>query len=71
MTARSKTPAAAAPDGLPQFEPDRFYAVDLARKTVWNGRPLLPAQNLELRGDAAEGVRADIAAASLIATPKA
>ena len=61
MTARSKTPAAA---GLPEFEPDRFYAVDLARKTVWKGRNLLPADDLQLRGDVCEAVKTDIAAAA-------
>lgn len=67
MTARSKTPAASA--ALPQFEPDVFYAVDLARKTVWKGRNLLPAQSLELRGDVCEGVKADIARAVAIVAP--
>lgn len=58
-----KTPAAAVPE---TFEPGRFYAVDLERKTVWKGQTLLPALDLELRGDVAESVRADIAKATLL-----
>lgn len=63
MTARSNTPAARR---LPEFKPDRFYAVDLARKTVWKGRNLLPADDLQLRGDVCQAVAADIAAATPI-----
>ncbi|MDZ4371541.1 MAG: hypothetical protein U1C74_09000 [Phenylobacterium sp.] len=66
MTPR-KTPSDPRNPPLPDFQPDRFYAVDLERKTVWNGRGLSPAHNpLELRGDVAQAVRADIAKARLL-----
>lgn len=66
MTARSKTPAAAT--ALPEFEPDRFYAVDLARKSHWKGRALLPADDLQLRGDVCAAIAGDIDKA--VALPK-
>jgi hypothetical protein len=54
------------PAPLPTFEPDRFYAVTLARSTSWKGKPLSPAHNpVKLRGDVAEALRADIRAAEL------
>ena len=54
------------PATLPTFEPDRFYAVNLARSTTWKGKPLSPAHNpILLRGDVAEALRADIRAAAL------
>lgn len=44
------------------FEPDRFYAVDLARVVEWKGRPLYPgADAITLRGDVCEALRSDIA----------
>jgi hypothetical protein len=63
------TPRKAAPaaSGLPAFEDDRFYAVDLARKTVWKGQNLSPAHNpMEFRGDVANALRDDIASAALL-----
>lgn len=61
----SKQKPAAQP--LPEtFEPDRFYAVELARPTSWLGRDIRPGMDLELRGQVCEALRADIAAAQLL-----
>lgn len=50
------------------YDPDRFYAVNLARSTEWKGKPLRRGRGLELRGDVCEALRDDIAEATLIPT---
>lgn len=57
----------AGPKPAATFDPDRFYAVDLARSTSWKGKPLKRGQDLQLRGDVCEALRADIAGATPVA----
>ncbi|WP_337186692.1 hypothetical protein [Phenylobacterium sp.] len=68
MSRKSEAPPPETAPAVPEtFEPDRFYAVDLARPVPWRGRMLSPAHNpLELRGDVAQAVRDSIAAAKPI-----